>query len=94
MDYKSIKTKLPNSYFSKEFKIAVIEEYLRTGLPKTHILKKYKVKFQGALQSWMRQYGYEDPYRRDLYAEVNKESNLALDLQQKTGQSVRRKAQP
>ena len=49
-------------YYSESFRRMVIEEYLRTGIRKADLLRKYNIKFKGALYRWMRLYGYTDAY--------------------------------
>jgi len=53
--------KLFQPHYSKRFKRKVIEEYLATGCTKTSLLRKYKIQFKSALQTWMRRLGYTDP---------------------------------
>ena len=67
---KTNRTKLPNSYFSESFKRGVIEDYLSSGKTKQYILRKYDIKFQGALQQWMKIYGYEDRFKKIPYIDV------------------------
>jgi len=46
--------------FDEPFKRMVIEEYLSTGSTKVAILRKYNIRFKGALQQWMKKLGYSD----------------------------------
>lgn len=56
------KTKQRNHY-SEPFRRTIIEEYLSSGKSKYSILQKYDIKFKGALQRWMRLYGYVDIWK-------------------------------
>jgi len=49
--------------YTKEFKRKVIEEYLATGCTKISLIRKYKIDFVSAVQTWMRIMGYRDYYR-------------------------------
>ena len=42
----------------------VIEEYLATGCQKKDLLAKYHIGGKGAIQRWMRLYGYVDTHSR------------------------------
>ena len=42
----------------------VIEEYLSTGCQKKGLLAKYGIGGKGAIQRWMRLYGYHDPHTK------------------------------
>ncbi|MEA5406110.1 hypothetical protein VB776_24460 [Arcicella sp. DC2W] len=48
---------------NESFKRKVIEEYLSGGVTKKFLLKKYNIRYQSAIQEWMKKLGYEDPYR-------------------------------
>lgn len=52
--------------YSETFKRQMCEEYLRTGVKKTELLRKYHIGFRSAVQTWMKQLGYEDIYRKAL----------------------------
>ena len=67
---KTNRTRLPNSNFSESFKRSVIEDYLRSGWTKQDIKRKYGIKFQSAIQCWMKKYGYEDKHKKVHYIEV------------------------
>lgn len=73
---KTNRTKLPNKNFSESFKRGVVEDYLKSGLKKQQILRKYGIKFQGAIQEWMKIYGYEDPNKKVSYIEVLNQAEL------------------
>ncbi|MEA5427967.1 transposase [Arcicella lustrica] len=47
---------------NEPFKRKVIEEYLSGGVTKKFLLKKYNIRYQSAIQEWMKKLGYEDPY--------------------------------
>jgi hypothetical protein len=49
----------------------VIEEYLRTGVPKKELIVKYDIRSKGAFKSWMRQLGYEDFYVKSSSLKAN-----------------------
>ena len=53
----------PTQHYSESFRRMVIEEYLRTGIRKADLLRKYHIKFKGAIYKWMRLYGYTDVHR-------------------------------
>lgn len=63
--------------FSEGFKRKVIEEYLRTGLPKQVLQRKYGIKFQSAICTWMKRLGYEDIYAKKPFFELKNEQLLA-----------------
>jgi len=44
--------------YSEAFKRQVVEEHLRTGIPKAHLQTKYGIKFKSAIFQWMREQGY------------------------------------
>ena len=48
------------NHYDERFRRKVIEEYLRTGCRKIYLLRKYNIKFKGAIYRWMRLYGYTD----------------------------------
>jgi transposase len=56
--------------YTEGFKRSVIEEYLRTGLPKHYFLKKYNIRMRSGLQLWMKQLGFEDIHQKDRYLEL------------------------
>jgi transposase-like protein len=86
---KTNRTKLPNKYFSESYKRGVIEDYLSSGLSKKSILRKYGIKFQSALQTWMKIYGYEDFNKKVSYIEVLNQEELKKKFSQpKQGNSL------
>ena len=56
-------TKLFEAHYDRAFKRKVIEEYLATGSAKMFLIRKYKIQFKSAIQTWMRILGYTDPYK-------------------------------
>lgn len=50
--------------YEESFRRTVIEEYLATGCKKKGLLAKYGIGGKGAIQRWMRLYGYHDPYTK------------------------------
>jgi len=50
--------------YEESFRRMVIEEYLSTGCKKKGLLSKYGIGGKGALQRWMRLYGYSDPHTK------------------------------
>jgi hypothetical protein len=48
----------PPQHFSEEFKRKVIDEHLRTGIPKVHLQDSYGIGFKSAIITWMKQLGY------------------------------------
>lgn len=63
--------------FDESFKRMVIEEYLATRCSKTELLRKYNIRFKGALQAWMQKLGYTN---LDLPRRVKFEKGLPLSL--------------
>lgn len=53
------------------------DEYLRTGVPKTHLLAKYNIKYRSAIQSWLKQLGYTDIYQKVPYLDIKTHLDLA-----------------
>ena len=83
---KTTKERLPAQIFNEVFKRKVCEEDLRTGLPKTHLLAKYNIKYRSAIQTWLKQLGYVDIYRKVPYLDIKTHLDLAA---QKTKKQVR-----
>jgi len=50
--------------YEEPFRRMVIEEYLATGCQKKDLLAKYHIGGKGAIQRWMRLYGYVDTHSR------------------------------
>jgi transposase len=50
--------------YEEPFRRMVIEEYLATGCQKKDLLAKYHIGGKGAIQRWMRLYGYVDRHTR------------------------------
>jgi transposase len=48
--------------YEEPFRRMVIEEYLATGCQKKALLAKHRIGGKGAIQRWMRLYGYQDPH--------------------------------
>ncbi len=76
------------NHYSELFRRKVIDEYLSTGTSKLSILKKYDIKFKGALQRWIPLYGYTDIWKHKnrkfghpttTILEKNKEVSSTLD---------------
>jgi transposase-like protein len=61
-----MKRKRPQK-FSLAFKRKVIEEYLSGGSNKSQLLRKYKIGFDNAILTWMRQLGYPTVSREKRY---------------------------
>jgi hypothetical protein len=59
--------------FSLDERKLIIEEYFRTGCNKRDIWEKYtgQPEERGRLLRWMRQLGYDIPFKRDKLAEQN-----------------------
>lgn len=62
IEFKQIKGRIIQIY-SEQFKRRVIEEYLETGTPKMHLLRKYGIKTKCGIQRWMKRLGYDDIYQ-------------------------------
>ena len=58
-----MKKKLFQPNYTRSFKKKVIEEYLSTGCSKMFLIRKYRIRFKSAIQTWMRILGYSDPRR-------------------------------
>lgn len=52
--------------YDESFRRMVIEEYLSTGCCKKDLLAKYGIGGKGAIQRWMREYGYHDMHRKQI----------------------------
>jgi transposase len=63
--------------FDESFKRMVIEEYLATRCSKTELLRKYNIRFKGAIQAWMGKLGYTN---MDLPQRVKFDKGLPLSL--------------
>ena len=74
---KRKKERLPAQIFNETFKRKVCDEYLRTGVPKTHLLAKYNIKYRSAIQSWLKQLGYTDIYQKVPYLDIKTHLDLA-----------------
>ena len=89
---KRKKERLPAQIFNEAFKRKVCDEYLRTGIPKTHLLAKYNIKNRSAIQSWLKQLGYTDIYQKVPYLDIKTHLDLANRKTNKqtpaTGQSL------
>jgi len=57
-----MKKKLFAPHYDEKLKRKVIEEYLATGCSKMSLIRKYHIQFKSAVQTWMRERGYRDPY--------------------------------
>ena len=57
--------------FDEAFKRKVVEEYMAGGLSQASILKKYGIRFKGAIPTWMKKLGYKhQPTRRRTFARI------------------------
>jgi len=63
--------------FSESYKRQVIEEYLRTGIPKLHIQRKYGIRFKSAIATWMKVFGYMDVHQNKFNLELENPIELA-----------------
>ena len=63
--------------FDESFKRMVIKEYLATRCSKTELLRKYNIRFKGAIHAWMQKLGYTNP---DLPQRVKFDKGLPLSL--------------
>jgi transposase len=59
IELKQIQGKVIQIY-PESFKRKVIEEYLRTGVTKMALLRKYGIKTKSGIQRWMKRLGYTD----------------------------------
>lgn len=60
----------PPTVFTGDFKQKIIREYLESDLTKREILDKYGIRSNSAIQSWMKQFGIDDPYGKKDYLGV------------------------
>jgi len=74
---KTAKERLPAQIFNEAFKRKVCDEYLRTGVTKTHLLAKYNIRYRSAIQTWLKQLGYVDIYRKVPYLDIKTQLDLA-----------------
>lgn len=51
--------------YDESFKRAVCEEYLRIGGSKVSLLRKYKISFRSAIQTWLKELGYVTKERQE-----------------------------
>jgi len=66
--------------YSEQFKRQVIEEFLRTGIPKQDLLAKHGIKFKGAILTWMRQLGYVDSQDKPAPLGLNGRNGIAMEF--------------
>jgi transposase len=84
MDTKKRKGKRsPMKEYPETFKRKVVEEYLANGGAKTTLLAKYGIKFRSAVQTWMKQLGYEDIHKKVSYLEIKNHIELAAKYSKK-----------
>lgn len=57
-EIKEKKRRQSAEVYSEEFKRKVCEEFLRVRCKKTDLLRKYDIKFRSAIQTWLRNFGY------------------------------------
>ncbi|HTK22446.1 MAG TPA: hypothetical protein VL442_23170 [Mucilaginibacter sp.] len=76
-EQKTPKERMSAQVFNEAFKRKVCDEYLRTGVPKTHLLAKYNIKYRSAIQVWLKQLGYVDIYQKVPYLDVKMHLDLA-----------------
>ena len=71
-------------HYSESFRRMVIEEYLRTGIRKADLLRKYHIKFKGAIYKWMQIYQRFCPYphRCPVSAELKTDFHLLYEYRQ------------
>jgi transposase-like protein len=62
--------------FSKGFKQAVIEEYLRTGESKEVVQLRYGIKGNSSIQKWMKILGYSEGYQKPINLGSLTENNV------------------
>jgi transposase len=74
---KTKNDRLPAPVINEAFKRKVCEEYLRTGVPKTHLLAKYNIKYRSAIQTWLKQLNYVDIYQKVPYLAIKPQIDLA-----------------
>ena len=58
MESKFHKKRIIPAYYSDEFKQAVIQEHLTTGISRTALQRKYGIKGHSAIKSWMESLSY------------------------------------
>lgn len=74
---KTRKELLASQVFNEPFKRKVCDEYLRTGVPKSHLLAKYNIKYRSAIQTWLKQLGYVDIHQKVPYLDIKTQLDLA-----------------
>lgn len=74
---KTRKERSAAQIFNESFKRKVCDEYLRTGVPKTHLLAKYNIKYRSAIQTWLKQLNYVDIYQKVPYLDIKTQFDLA-----------------
>lgn len=72
------KTSVSKEIVNESFKRRVIEEYLAGGVTKESLLKKYNIRYRSAIQTWMKQLGYQDPYRHIHIQSASRKGTLEL----------------
>ena len=56
------------AHYSREFKHSVIKEYLRGGVSKYSLQKKYAIRMHSPVSRWMRELGYLDNEEKERYS--------------------------
>lgn len=64
---KDSRGRFTTNRYDDYFKRKVIIEYLSTGCSKMALIRKYNISFKSAIQYWMKELGYTDPYRGIRY---------------------------
>lgn len=75
-DNKTGKEKKAPQRYSEGFKRKVIEEYLRTGIDKMSLNRKYGIAYKSGIAKWMQTLGYEDIHRQKRYFSGSNDMSL------------------
>jgi len=59
------------SYYSDAFKHGIIEEYLKTGVSRRCLLRKYDIKGNSTITRWMEMLGYSPKAENNATLELN-----------------------
>ena len=62
--------------YTDDFKLKVVQEYLRTDATVSEILKKYDIKCRSCIPDWVRKFGLNKPTQREIeFENAMKEQN-------------------
>jgi len=67
---------------TESFRRKVVEEYLTTGRPKSHIQRDYNIKYNSAINKWLKDFGITDPHSEKIYLADKKRPFLKKEKEQ------------